>query len=122
MNLYGDFMRHSIDAVDYLLQRGYFVDVYTGQMDVIVNQPGTDQWILKLKWPGLTQWLKTKKTIFRAPKTSSNDHDLLIDDTNISFVKKSKNLAVWYNLYSGHMVPQDNGPIALEMFKRILNQ
>lgn len=125
MNLYGDFMRHSIDAVDYLLEKGYSVDVYTGQMDVIVNQPGTDQWILKLKWPELSAWLKTRKTVFRAPNSASSpngEHDLLIDDTNLSFVKKYRNLAVWYNLYSGHMVPQDNGPIALEMFRRIVKQ
>ena len=34
----------------------YQVVVYSGQMDLIVDTMGTNAWVQKLKWSGVSQW------------------------------------------------------------------
>ena len=50
-----DFMKPVISSVDYLLSAGYDVNIYNGQLDLIVSTPSVLAWVNQLTWTG--KWL-----------------------------------------------------------------
>jgi len=118
-----DFMQPAIDKVDTLLQFGYEVIVYNGQLDLIVDTLGTNAWIQKLRWSGLSGFNTTEKTVLRGSATGgvsavsldalasqrtqrlyypgpavmqsaeAQDNDI-IGHTNYAFLQKYKNLSL----------------------------
>jgi len=104
-----DFMKSGIHAVDILLAEGYQVAVYSGQMDLIVDVICIDNWIEKLQWPGLYNFLN-------APRIPH-----VVDGIPQGFSKIYKNFSLWNVMMSGHMVPYDNPEMSLYMFETIIN-
>lgn len=68
------------------------VAVLTGQLDLIVDTPGTVLWVDRLKWPGAASWA----TAQRVP--------LAIDGFIEGYVKNVNNLYLFWVNRSGHMV------------------
>nr|GEX10847.1 serine carboxypeptidase-like 51 [Tanacetum cinerariifolium] len=110
--LEGDFMRPRIAEVDELLSKGVNVTVYNGQIDLICATKGTEAWINKLKWDGLSTYLNLGRT----PLYCGQDRS-----TTKAFVKSYKNFAFYWILGAGHFVPLDQPCVSLEMVASIVN-
>lgn len=113
LSMEGDFMKPAIDVVDKLLAAGVNVTVYNGQLDLIVDTIGQESWVQKLKWPQLSKFNQLKwKALYTDPKSSET----------AAFVKSYENLAFYWILKAGHMVPSDQGEMALKMMKLVTKQ
>lgn len=109
----GDFMRPVVDIVDKLLAAGVNVTVYNGQLDLIVDTMGQELWVKRLKWKGLPEFNKLKWTPLDDPAQPG---------ITGAFCKTYKNFAFYWILKAGHMIPSDQGPMALQMLKMITGQ
>ncbi|KAI3722080.1 hypothetical protein L2E82_33106 [Cichorium intybus] len=100
-----DFMNPRINEVDELLKAGVNVTVYSGQLDLICSNKGTEAWVEKLKWDGLQTFLSMDRT------------PLYCGDDKITkgFTKSYKNLYFYWILKAGHFVPTDQPCVALDM-------
>ncbi|XP_074870757.1 retinoid-inducible serine carboxypeptidase [Carettochelys insculpta] len=108
-----DFMKPVIDIVDALLAANVNVTVYNGQLDLIVDTMGQEAWVRKLKWPKLKQFSEQKwKAMYVSPESSET----------AAFYKSYENLAFYWILRAGHMVPADQGDVALKMVKMVTQQ
>uniref|UniRef100_H3D906 Carboxypeptidase n=1 Tax=Tetraodon nigroviridis TaxID=99883 RepID=H3D906_TETNG len=112
-NMAGDFMRPVVDVVDQLLSAGVNVTVYNGQLDLIVDTMGQELWVKRLKWEGLPGFNKMKWTALYDPSSTG---------ATGAFYKTYRNFAFYWILKAGHMIPSDQGPMALEMMKMITQQ
>ncbi|KAF8654010.1 hypothetical protein HU200_062152 [Digitaria exilis] len=106
--LAGDFMKPRIQEVDQLLKLGVNVTIYNGQLDLICATKGTMDWVHKLKWDGLNNFLNSPRTPIYCKKSGTQ-----------AFVKSYKNLNFYWILGAGHMVPIDNPCPALKMLADI---
>ncbi|XP_063071675.1 retinoid-inducible serine carboxypeptidase [Engraulis encrasicolus] len=109
----GDFMKPVIDVVDELLDAGVNVTVYNGQLDLIVDTIGQENWVKDLKWPGIEHFSKMKWTPLDDPESPG---------VTGAFVKNYKNFAFYWILKAGHMIPSDQGDMALRMMQMITQQ
>ncbi|KAB1224097.1 Serine carboxypeptidase-like 51 [Morella rubra] len=105
LKLAGDFMKPRIAEVDELLAKGVNVTVYNGQLDVICATKGTEAWIEKLKWEGLSNFLAKDKTPLYCGNSRSTK----------GFTKSYKNLHFYWILGAGHFVPVEQPCVALNM-------
>uniref|UniRef100_A0A3P8W2M5 Carboxypeptidase n=1 Tax=Cynoglossus semilaevis TaxID=244447 RepID=A0A3P8W2M5_CYNSE len=112
-NMAGDFMKPVVDVVDQLLSAGVNVTVYNGQLDLIVDTMGQELWVKRLKWEGLPR--------FNALRWSALD-DPGAQGVTGAFCKNYKNFAFYWILRAGHMIPSDQGPMALQMMRMITQQ
>nr|XP_040047093.1 retinoid-inducible serine carboxypeptidase isoform X1 [Gasterosteus aculeatus aculeatus] len=112
-NMAGDFMRSVVDVVDQLLTAGVNVTVYNGQLDLIVDTMGQELWVKRLKWEGLRGFNELRWTPLDDPTSPGNTG---------AFCKTYKNFAFYWILKAGHMIPSDQGPMALQMLKMITQQ
>uniref|UniRef100_A0A672SXL4 Carboxypeptidase n=1 Tax=Sinocyclocheilus grahami TaxID=75366 RepID=A0A672SXL4_SINGR len=113
VSMAGDFMKPVVDIVDQLLAAGANVTVYNGQLDLIVDTMGQELWVKRLKWDGLQYFNKMKWTALEDPQTQSQTG---------AFYKTYKNFAFYWILKAGHMIPSDQGPMALRMLKMVTQQ
>lgn len=109
----GDFMKPVIDIVDELLDAGVNVTVYNGQLDLIVDTIGQESWVKALKWPGIQDFSKMKWTALDNPEEPG---------VTGAFVKTYKNFTFYWILKAGHMIPSDQGSMALHMMQMITQQ
>ncbi|KAM9844054.1 retinoid-inducible serine carboxypeptidase [Aulostomus maculatus] len=109
----GDFMKPVVDVVDQLLTAGVNVTVYNGQLDLIVDTLGQELWVKRLKWEGLDSFNKLRWTAL---------DDLATPGATGAFFKSYKNFAFYWILKAGHMVPSDQGAMALQMLKMVTQQ
>lgn len=112
--LSGDFMRPVVDGVDALLAGGAIhVTVYNGQLDLICATPGTQAWMARLGWAGMPAFYASAKAPVPLPGGGGAPG---------AFFKGAPGspLSMWYVLNAGHMVPADQGGMALEMVRTIL--
>uniref|UniRef100_A0A672G1E7 Carboxypeptidase n=1 Tax=Salarias fasciatus TaxID=181472 RepID=A0A672G1E7_SALFA len=109
----GDFMRPVVDVVDRLLAAGVNVTVYNGQLDLIVDTLGQELWVKRLKWDGLPAFNQLRWTALDDPASPG---------VTGAFYKTYKNFAFYWILKAGHMIPADQGPMALQMLKMITQQ
>jgi len=105
-NMQGDFMKSSVEAVDYLLNNDYQVFIFSGQLDIIVDYVCTDMWVKRLTWKGMPSFMRSSREVLGLPG----------DTIPNAYRKQHENLSFWSILRAGHMVPYDNGPMALQMF------
>ena len=82
------------------------VVVFNGQLDLIVDTPGTVQWVEALKWPGSDRYLA-------APRLGIGPHGILE-----GYVQSYKNFFVYWADRAGHMVPADNPVVMAEILKK----
>jgi len=108
-----DFMKPVVSYVDKLLQYGLKVVVFQGQLDMICDTPGAELWIKRLKWPGLPKFLASPRIALYLPGEKGNTQ---------AFLKRYNNFSLYYIMNAGHMVPADNGPMALQMVDNIINE
>ncbi|KAM4635477.1 retinoid-inducible serine carboxypeptidase [Polymixia lowei] len=109
----GDFMRPVVDIVDQLLAAGVNVTIYNGQLDLIVDTMGQELWVKQLKWAGLPSFNNLRWTALDDPTSPG---------VTGAFYKTYKNFGFYWILKAGHMVPSDQGPMALQMLKMITQQ
>ncbi|CAL8100254.1 unnamed protein product [Orchesella dallaii] len=106
--LAGDFMKPVISIVESLLNTTpLYVNVYSGQLDMIVDTIGTVRWVEKMKWAGIKDWMSAERK-----------HITVANSTEM-FVKSFKNFGFYWVLKSGHMVPGDAPETAAEMMQII---
>ena len=101
-----DFMNPVTQDVEILLNSTDLkVVIYTGQLDLIVDTVGTEAWLHNLNWDGLAEYKSKEKKVFAesSPGVPS------------AYVKKQDNLAFYWILKAGHMVPSDAPRAALKM-------
>ncbi|KAI3796844.1 hypothetical protein L1987_39530 [Smallanthus sonchifolius] len=108
----GDFMKPRIAEVDELLLKGVNVTIYNGQVDLICATKGTEAWITKLKWDGLSTYLNLGRTPLYCGKDES---------TTKGFFRSYKNFAFYWILGAGHFVPVEQPCVSLEMVGSIVN-
>uniref|UniRef100_A0A663LYP1 Carboxypeptidase n=1 Tax=Athene cunicularia TaxID=194338 RepID=A0A663LYP1_ATHCN len=112
-NMAEDFMKPVIDIVDQLLAANVSVTVYNGQLDLIVDTMGQEAWIRKLKWPNLDQFSQQRwKALYVSPESTET----------AAFHKAYENFAFFWILKAGHMVPSDQGEMALKMVRMVTQQ
>ncbi|KAJ4445349.1 hypothetical protein ANN_07154 [Periplaneta americana] len=91
--LYGDFMKSVTNIVEQLLdETDLTVCVFTGQLDLIVDTPGTLDWTERLQWTGSQQWLGAQR------------NSLVVNGYIEGYKKVYGNLHFYWLLRSGHMV------------------
>ncbi|KAH0629229.1 hypothetical protein JD844_011153 [Phrynosoma platyrhinos] len=119
MNMAEDFMKHAIDIVDDLLEANVNVTVYNGQLDLInclsflLIHLGQEAWLRKLKWPKLKKFSAQKwQALYTSPESSET----------AAFHKSYDNLDFFWILKAGHMVPADQGDMALKMVRIVTHQ
>ncbi|CAO2580300.1 Retinoid-inducible serine carboxypeptidase [Lemmus lemmus] len=113
ISMEGDFMKPAVHIVDELLEAGVNVIVYNGQLDLIVDTMGQEAWLRKLKWPYLSKFNQLKwKALYSNPESLETS----------AFVKSYKNLAFYWTLRAGHMVPADQGDMALKKMRLVTQQ
>ncbi|KAB0800564.1 hypothetical protein PPYR_06304 [Photinus pyralis] len=96
-----DFMKPVVDIVAKVLDKTNLkVQVVTGQLDLIVDTPGTIVWIDNMKWSRSREWSTVPRTV------------LSVNGVNEGYQKKLGNFAVYWVNRAGHMVPADN-PLAM---------
>jgi serine carboxypeptidase 1 len=104
------FMKDGITQVKNILDAGYQVNIYTGQVDLIVDVDCMNAWVKKLNWPYLDAF-------YASPRSALQ----LAGDLNAGgFVQSSHNLTIWNINKAGHMVPLDNPPYAELMMATIV--
>ncbi|KAM9780660.1 retinoid-inducible serine carboxypeptidase [Neosynchiropus ocellatus] len=109
----GDFMKPVVDIVDKLLSAGVNVTVYNGQLDLIVDTMGQESWVKRLEWKGIRD--------FNSLRWKPIDDPAAPGITG-AFYKLYKNFAFYWILKAGHMIPSDQGPMALQMLRMITQQ
>ncbi|KAL3716469.1 hypothetical protein ACJRO7_008119 [Eucalyptus globulus] len=102
----GDFMKPRIEEVDKLLAKGVNVTIYNGQLDLICATKGTEAWLNKLKWDGLSSFLSEDRVPLYCGKGFTGTK---------GFVRSYRNLFFYWILGAGHMVPIDQPCISLQM-------
>ena len=106
------FMQSYVPQVDALLTGGRIsVTIYEGQLDLICATVGAERWMQRLNFTGMPAFYSSTKTALYPPGTTS---------ATGAFVKTSGRLSYYTVMNAGHMVPADNGPMALAMVNRIL--
>lgn len=106
------FMIDAISQVDELLAMGFEVNVYSGQLDLIVDVLCIEGWMKKLRWISLSQFLKQP----RVPIYENNN----VFGNVAAFTQQYKNLRLWNIMKAGHMVPLDQPWTAETMFATII--
>eukprot|EP00850_Spirogloea_muscicola_P023777 SM000387S14694 [mRNA] locus=s387:8224:11880:- [translate_table: standard] len=106
--LSADFMLSVADKVDSILQLGVNVTIYSGQLDLICCTLGTDSWLQRLSWEGLQAFNAAPRAPLYCRKGSTQ-----------AFAKRFRNLAFYWVMNAGHMVPVDNPCMALRMVRLI---
>ncbi|XP_071548352.1 retinoid-inducible serine carboxypeptidase-like isoform X1 [Panulirus ornatus] len=109
-HLAGDFMKPVVDSVVRLLtETNVHVAVFTGNLDLICDTPGTYRWIEDMEWPGKPGFVEADTT------------PIYISDYSApaAFVQSSGSFSVYTILRSGHMIPIDAPVTALRMIDMI---
>ncbi|XP_067003352.2 retinoid-inducible serine carboxypeptidase [Anabrus simplex] len=106
--LIGDFMKPVTQIVERLLnETSLNVVVYSGQLDLIVDTPGSLSWVQKLQWPGAEGW------------RNAAHEPLSVNGMLEGYVKSNLNLSFYWIARAGHMVPSDNPYAALELLRQV---
>ncbi|XP_075235721.1 retinoid-inducible serine carboxypeptidase-like isoform X2 [Lycorma delicatula] len=103
-----DFMKPVTNYVERVLnETNLQVVVYSGQLDLIVNTPGTLNWVQRLHWPGAEKWKMAARPALK------------VESKQEGFIKAYDKFTFYWINRAGHMVPKDNPYGALEMLKQI---
>lgn len=70
-----------------------------GQLDMIAPNPGNENWVRKLRWPGKQDWKETSRQL------------ISINNVLEGYYKENSQLGLYWIDRAGHSVPSDN-PVA----------
>ena len=93
--LLADMMNSSKPMVAGVLDGGYKVMIYSGQLDVIIAYTLTEQWLTSVEWHGAEQYRDAERYIWRE------------DGEIAGYVRVADNLHEVMVRNSGHMLPSD---------------
>ena len=93
--LLADMMNSSKPMVTTVLDGGYKVMIYNGQLDVIIAYTLTEQWLASVEWHGAEQYRDAERYIWRE------------DGEIAGYVRVADNLHEVMVRNSGHMLPSD---------------
>lgn len=109
-----EFMKPVTKEVSQLLEGNVLVVVYQGQLDMICCTSGAELWLKKLTWPGMSMYFNaSRKPLYLTGDKSKN---------TAAFLKEYKNLKMYYIMKAGHMVPADQGEMALQMVTQVISK
>ncbi|OWY96744.1 Serine protease [Phytophthora megakarya] len=101
-----DVMLSTSEFVGELLDDGVRVLIYAGDADLECNWSGNLAWLQALEWKGSADFNNTEA------------HDLIVDEESAGSVTSYGELAFIRVFNAGHMVPQDQPVVALEMINK----
>ncbi|XP_028968792.1 venom serine carboxypeptidase-like [Galendromus occidentalis] len=105
-----DMMQSVADQFAKLLDNGYRVLFYSGQLDIIVNYVCVENFFHNLVWSGAKKWRNTKRKQWR------------IDGPQVvGFVRQVNNLTEVMIRNAGHIAPFDQPWPTLDMFRRFID-
>lgn len=93
-----------IDILD--AKEGYKVLFYNGQLDIIVANVLTENFLHKLSWHGQTSWENADRKIWR------------VGNEIAGYVKAEDNLSYLLVRNAGHIVPYDQPKYAFDLINR----
>ncbi|XP_044735318.1 retinoid-inducible serine carboxypeptidase-like [Chrysoperla carnea] len=106
-----DFMKPVIHIVEEVLNTTSIkVQVVSGQLDLIVDTPGTYKWVMDMHFKDKRNWLNAK----RKP--------LLANRYIEGYVKKYGTFEFYWVSRSGHMVPADNPYAMAKILENLTNE
>ncbi|XP_030758204.1 retinoid-inducible serine carboxypeptidase-like [Sitophilus oryzae] len=107
--LYLDNMKPVTDVVERLLnETDLEISVCNGQLDLIVNTPGTLKWVNSLKWNNKNQWTLADRT------------PIILENVYEGYQKRYGKLNFYWVHRAGHMVPTGNPQTMLYILKQII--
>jgi len=114
-HLKGDWMRGVVDMLVPVME-AYKVLVCSGQNDVILGPPLTEQFLYNLTWSGSVTFQKSKKQVWRRDSKGpgSKQPDVA------GYVRQAGRLTQVVVRGAGHMVPGDQPERALDMIERFV--
>ncbi|XP_074658819.1 putative serine carboxypeptidase CPVL isoform X2 [Tubulanus polymorphus] len=95
-----------------ILNNNYKTLIYSGQLDVIIAFPLTEQFLRMLNWRGQTRYLKTERHIWRI---HPNDREVA------GFVRVVDNLYQVMVRGGGHILPFDQPERSFDMIDRFIS-
>ncbi|XP_037043900.1 venom serine carboxypeptidase-like isoform X2 [Bradysia coprophila] len=108
-NLTPDFMTTAMHWTEKLLNEGLRIMYYSGNMDVIVAYPLSEEAYSRMKWNGIDAYRSACRNPF------------YVNDTLHGYVKKANNFYDVLILNAGHMVPTDQPVAALTLLNRFID-
>ena len=93
--LAGDIMNTTKPLVATLLDAGYRMLLYSGQLDIVIAYPTTELWLASLEWHGAQRYRDAQRSIWREQGEIAG------------YVREADNLREVLVRNAGHMVPID---------------
>lgn len=112
--LLDDWMRGVVPALTTILEANYKVLVYSGQNDIILGPPLTEQFLFNLSWSGQAAYQKAPKATWSLT-LPGNVTDLA------GYVRQVKNFTQVVVRGAGHMVPGDQPERGFDLITRWVN-
>jgi len=107
--LLGDWMVNLDVHIPTLLENGYNVLVYSGELDFICNWVGGNNWTSELVWKGQSAF------------NQQNFVDWSLNGKVVGSFKSYQDFTFLRVSNAGHMVPMDQPVVALEMLRKLLS-
>ncbi|XP_043246485.1 venom serine carboxypeptidase-like [Amphibalanus amphitrite] len=104
--LVGDMMNTTKPLVATILDAGYRVLIYSGQLDVVVAYPLTEQWLASMEWHGAERYRDAERVIWREQGEIAG------------YVRQVDNLIEAFVRNSGHMVPTDQPEVGYALITK----
>jgi vitellogenic carboxypeptidase-like protein len=117
VHLVEDWMRGVVDMLVPLLEN-YKVLIYSGQNDVILGPPLTEQFLWDLDWSGRAAYQQAKKAVWRL-KTKGQGSQL---PDVAGYTRRVGNFVQAVVRGAGHMVPGDQPERALDLISQFVAQ
>lgn len=102
-------MTSAMPQVERLLEDGCRIMFYSGNLDVIVAYPLSENSFQNMKWSKIDQYKRKLRVPF------------VVNHTLAGYIKKVANFAEVVVLNAGHMVPTDQPQAAFELIDRFIN-
>ena len=97
--------------VEQLLDADYRILFYSGQLDIIVAAPLTENFLRKMHWKGAHKYYRAPRQIY---KVSPQDNRVA------GYVKRVDNLVYALIRSAGHILPYDQPRVAQDMITRFV--
>lgn len=104
--LLGDIMRSVKPWIVDILNRGYRVMVYNGQLDIIIAYPLTENFVNSMDWKHAAEFKNATRHIWR------------VADNVAGYVKEAQNFLQVMVRDAGHILPYDQPKWAFDMINR----
>ncbi|OTF75839.1 serine carboxypeptidase CPVL-like protein [Euroglyphus maynei] len=110
-HLINDMMASVSSWIEQLLNANYRLMFYSGQLDIIVAAPLTENFLKHLKWKGTKQYHMAQRSIYRVNRN---------DPSVAGYVRQAGNLYQVIIRNAGHILPYDQPKVALDMITRFV--